>query len=57
MLQRDWDAFYMGNDGEYTFYIDAVKQEFAINSTTKTRKTTTGFFDVARMFKQLKEKV
>lgn len=32
-----WNKFYMGEDFTYTMYIDAVKQEFAPTSRTKTR--------------------
>jgi len=32
-----WDKFFMGKDGAYTCYMDAVKQEFAKSSTTKER--------------------
>ena len=30
--EDEWDEFYMGDDGNFTLYIDAVKQEFAKNS-------------------------
>ena len=29
---NEWDSFYMGDDGKYTFYIDLVKGEFSKNS-------------------------
>ena len=29
---KNWDEFYMGDDGEYTFYIDAVSQTYSKNS-------------------------
>lgn len=29
---KDWDTFYMGDDGDFTFYIDLVKGEFSKNS-------------------------
>lgn len=32
-----WDKFYMGDDGQYTCYIDAVNQEFATSSTSRNR--------------------
>ena len=32
MSPEDWKTFYMGDDGEYTMYIDAVNQTFAKNS-------------------------
>lgn len=37
MLQEQWDQFYMGDDGNFTFYIDAVKGKFAKNSFSKER--------------------
>lgn len=36
--KSEWDKFYMGDDGKYTFYIDMVKREFAPNSTTPVDK-------------------
>lgn len=30
--EDEWNEFYMGDDGNFTLYIDAVKQEFAKNS-------------------------
>lgn len=30
---EDYNKFYMGDDGTYSMYIDAVKQEFAVSST------------------------
>lgn len=30
--QSEWDEFYMGDDGNFTLYIDAVNQTFAKNS-------------------------
>jgi organic radical activating enzyme len=32
-----WREFYMGRDGAHTCYIDAVKQEYAISSTSNER--------------------
>lgn len=29
---RNWDEFYMGDDGTMTYYIDAVKEEYSKNS-------------------------
>jgi hypothetical protein len=34
---EEWDEFYMGTDGQFTMYIDAVSQEFAVSSTSVTR--------------------
>lgn len=30
--KNEWDSFYMGDDGNFTFYIDLVKGEFSKNS-------------------------
>lgn len=32
-----WNNFFMGGDGKYTMYIDAVKQQYATSSTTRER--------------------
>lgn len=32
--KNEWDSFYMGDDGNFTFYIDLVKGEFSKNSCT-----------------------
>ena len=34
----NWDEFYMGDDGKYTFYIDAVNGTFAKNSIISERE-------------------
>ena len=34
---EDYSKFYMGNDGMYSMYIDAVKREYAVTSTGKVR--------------------
>lgn len=35
--QDKWEEFYMGTDGQFTMYIDAVKQECAVSSTSSER--------------------
>ena len=35
--ENEWEEFYMGDDGGYTFYIDMVKGEFSKNSVAKDR--------------------
>ena len=32
-LGLDWESLYMGDDGQYSFYIDAVNKTFSKNST------------------------
>lgn len=37
-VSRDvWDYFYMGDEGSYTFYIDAVNKKFALSSLSPER--------------------
>ena len=43
-----WNEFYMGNDGDFTMYVDLVKQEFASSSTSKHRMRMTN--DINEMF-------
>jgi len=39
MSESDWNNFYMGDDGQYTMYIDMVKKEFASSSTSTNRQS------------------
>ena len=35
ILNKDkWNKLYMGDDGSYTMYIDAVTEEYAMSSTS-----------------------
>lgn len=34
---EEWNEFFMGNDGEYTMYVDLVNKECAKSSTSETR--------------------
>ncbi len=36
---QGWEKFYMGDDFQFTMYIDAVKQQYAPTSRSKTRKS------------------
>lgn len=51
----EWSKFYMGDDGQYTMYIDLVNQEFAKSSTSKERfplkDNIRDMFEVVRNFK------
>lgn len=49
--KKSWDKFYMGDDGNFTMYIDAVNNKFSSNSTSKKR------FDVVKDIKQIFSKV
>lgn len=37
LTDEEWKQFFMGEDGQFTMYIDAVKNEYAMNSTAKER--------------------
>jgi hypothetical protein len=47
-----WEKIYMGNDGQYTMYVDAVEGKFAINSTTpKRNRVPWNDIDLLKFFK------
>lgn len=35
MPEQQWESAYMGDDGQYTMYVDLVKNEYAISSTSE----------------------
>lgn len=35
--EEEWSEFYMGDDGQFTMYIDMVNQEYAVSSTSTER--------------------
>jgi len=37
MSKKQWNEFYMGDDGQYTMYIDLVNRQFAKSSVSKKR--------------------
>jgi len=37
LTDEQWEKFYMGDDGQYTFYMDLVKWEYAKNSLAQER--------------------
>ena len=52
MSEEDYASFYMGDDGAFTFYCDAVNKEFAKSSTSIVRyplmDDVTDMFDIIR---------
>lgn len=38
LTKEQWDEFYMGDDGQYTYYIDAVAKTFAKNSVISEKE-------------------
>lgn len=54
-LGLDWESLYMGDDGAYSFYIDAVNCTFAKNSTlSKDFKYPINTMNVDEMFNYIK---
>ena len=43
-----WDTFYMGDDGTFTMYVDAVRNEYAVSSITVKRRAVNN--DIKSMF-------
>jgi len=48
---RDYDTFYMGDDGLFSMYIDAVREEYAVSSTSNERMVLTD--NIGEMFKSI----
>lgn len=53
MSDEEWQKFYMGDDGQFTFYIDLVEGKFAKNSLSSERfdignKTIDEMFNIVR---------
>lgn len=47
-----WNEFYMGDDGEFTMYVDLVKEEYAKSSTSVREKIDNA--DIRQLFKQIR---
>lgn len=45
MSEEEWQEFYMGDDSEFTFYLDLVEGTFGKNSLATTRYTITDSID------------
>lgn len=52
MTDEEYDSFYMGNDGEFTMYVDAVERKFAKSSTSTERWDITD--DIKDMFDRVR---
>lgn len=50
---KEWERLYMGNEGEYTFFIDAVNKKFAVSSLSTTQYDLLD--NVDDMFRHIKE--
>ena len=53
LSKEEWDEFYMGDDGFFTYYIDMVEQKFAKSSTAPFKKRYDLLDSVDEMFKKI----
>ena len=51
--EEDWDTLYMGDEGQYTFYIDAVNHKYAVSSLSNVKYEMLD--NVDDMFKHIRE--
>ena len=52
MSEDKWKSFYMGDDGSFTMYIDAVERKFAKSSVSTERWEITD--DIKKMFDKVR---
>ena len=53
MPDKEWERLYMGDEGEYTFFIDVVNKKFAVSSLAETQYDLMD--DVDDMFRKVRE--
>ena len=54
LSEDEWNEFYMGDDGTVTYFIDAITEEFAMNSVSQERYPLLDTVD--EMFERMKVK-
>lgn len=54
MSKEEWDEFYMGDDSEFTYFIDMVERKFAKNSTAPLDKRYDLLDSVDEMFEKIR---
>lgn len=54
LSKKEWDQFYAGDDGTYTYYIDMVERKFAINSIAPPDKRYDLLDSVDDMFRKIR---
>lgn len=54
MSQEEWDEFYMGDDSEFTYFIDMVEKKFSKNSTAPLNERFNLLDSVDEMFKKVR---
>jgi len=55
LSEEEWNEFYMGNDGEYTMYVDMVNRLFAKNSCEPLNRRYPLMDTIEEMFQYLKK--
>lgn len=51
LSKEDWDRMYMGDDGQFTMYLDLVEDKFCVSSTTpKEERMEIGSNTIQKMF-------
>lgn len=55
LSEEEWNEFYMGDDGGFTYYIDMVEQKFARSSTAPMNKRYSLLDSVDEMFSVIRE--
>lgn len=53
--KKDWEQFYMGDDGQFTFYVDLVESTYAKNSRSMIRFRDDNF-NINEMFKDIQRR-
>lgn len=53
LTEEEWNEFFMGNDSEFTYYIDMVEEKFAGSSTADFDKRYDLLDSVDEMFKKI----
>lgn len=55
ITSEEYAKYYMGNDGNFTMYIDAVSKQYALNSTTPIDNRYSLENDIIKMFQTIKK--
>ena len=56
MSQEEWDEFYMGDDSEFTYFIDMVERKFAKSSTAPMDQRYDLLDSVDEMFEKIRKR-
>ena len=56
LSKEQWDSFYMGDDGTYTFYIDLVNEMFGESSLITKDKMYPITNNITEMFQTIRDK-